>query len=98
MIKLLKSFEIKSWTTLLPNEPAAKVVCLGYIEKKLCFQNSDIVWSDLLGGYIFFFDEIENSNSTLLGKNISIFQWSRNNFFSSKGKCQRKKENEKPKS
>ena len=30
MIKLLKSFELKSWTILLPNEPAAKVVCLDF--------------------------------------------------------------------
>ena len=49
----------------------------------MCFQNSDFKWSDLLGGYIFFFDEIENSNyiSTFYQGNIFIFQWSRNIFF-----------------
>ena len=94
MIKLLKSFEIKSWTKLLPKEPAAKVVCLGYIDFFVCVFRV-VRFTRWLH---FFFDEIENSNSTLLAKNTSIFQWSRNNFFSSKGKCQRKKENEKPKS
>ena len=77
MIKLLKSFEIKSWTTLLPKEPAAKVVCLGYIDFFVCVFRV-VRFTRWLH---FFFDEIENSNSTLLAKNTSIFQWSRNNFF-----------------
>ena len=53
MIKLLKSFEIKSWTTLLPNEPAAKVLSLFRLYRIffLRFQNSDIVWSDLRDKY-----------------------------------------------